>query len=368
MTWAFLALSLALGYQAAHDMGNRNTDLDLYYFGGLVERSGSYTDTPAVLALAKEAERGVAPEGVYGSPTLVGLIYQPLSFLPLETAQFVFAALAAVIFALAVRRAAGDSWWPVWLGLAALSTSNILAFSLGNFAIVTTALLLFAYGSLRDGRPRQAGIALGFAIAFKLYPVFLLVPLVMKRQWTTTATTVATAGGLLAITPLLLGWYDFVDAVRQTLDIASHVHPWSDNTGLPGSVLRATDSQTIAQWTSRVALTGSVAVIWWLRKKPVAPLFAFAALLMCLSQGISWNMYYGVALMAALALRPPPSIPAVWLTAAVSYVLACGFLLMSTYRLFGLPRGVPITIGLVMLTVTFGISLVRRTTSDPTTT
>jgi hypothetical protein len=341
-----LAISLLLGYRAALDMENRNTDFDLYYYGGTVERSSTYTDTDAVLALARDAGRAVAPEGVYGSPTLVGLVYQPLSWLDLEMSQTVFAVLALALFAVAVRRAAGDKWWPVWFGLAALSTSNILAFSLGNFAIVTTALILFAFGSLRDDKPRQAGVALGFAIAFKLYPAFLLLPLVVKRQWNAVVPAVVTAAILFAVTPFLLGWTSFMDAIRQTLDIASFVHPWSDNAGIPGTVLRATDDQTLAQWTGRIAMGLSVVLVWGLRRRPLPILFALTTLLMCLSQGISWNMYYGVILVGVLAIRPLDVRPVFWASLAVSYFLACGFLLMSTYRLFDLPRGMPITIGL----------------------
>jgi hypothetical protein len=144
-----------------------------------------------------------------------------------------------------------------------------------------------------------------------------------------------------------------LDAVRQTFDVASLVHPWTDNTGLPGFVLHNTNNQSLAQWTSRIALVASVLFLWQMRKLPTTALFALSVLLMCVSQGISWNMYYGVTMVALLSLRDLHPSRTYWAAAAIGYVITTGILLHATYFLFGLSRGMPITIGLLTTTAIY---------------
>jgi hypothetical protein len=352
LAWVVLALSLVLAYDATTKGAGEHMDFDLYYFGGEVERSSTYTDTPAVMGLAGEAGRLVSGDGVFGSPTLVGLVFQPLSHLSLDTAFLVFQLTAIATLAFAVWRAAGDQWWPVWLAIAVLSTSNIVAFTLGNFSIFTTALVILAYACFRDGKDRQGALVLAIAIACKLYPAFLVLPLLVKRRKEAVAWTVGATATLLAITPFTLGWSDSGAALRQAADVASYVHPWSDNDGLPGSMLRATDSQTLAEWTTRLCMIAATFVVWRYRRLDMSVLFPLAAMVMTLAQGISWNMYYGITLLPLLALRSLDASRLTWVYMAVGYFMANGILLHPTYHLFGLPRGVPLTIGLVIMTAT----------------
>jgi hypothetical protein len=329
-----------------------NYDFDLYYFGGIVERSGSYTDTPRVLALAEAADKDVASAGVYGSPTLVALVFQPLSLLSLDAAHVVWPAITLTLFAVAIRRAVQSPWWPVWLCLALISRSNLSAIGNGNFAVVTVALLLFTYGSLQQNKDRQAGIALGIAIACKLYPAFLLLPLLAQHRTRTTRWTVLTLGALLLCTIPALGWEDSRQAVEQTLDIASYVHPWTENNGIPGAVLHLSHDQELARWTSRLALIASALLVWRLRGRctPYA-LFAVAALLMTLSQSISWHLYFGLTMLAILTLRHLRPTKFTWVVAGVSYALINT---IAGAEMRFLPRseiGLPATFGLIVMTL-----------------
>ena len=347
----FLAVSLFFARAETRTNGaGKLIDFDLYYFGGVAERSGSYTDTAQVLRLAGLAQRPVSPDGVFGSPSLVGLIFQPLSLLERTVAAGLFELMAIVALGIAVRWATDGKWWPIWLGIAVISTSNIVAFTLGNFAIFTTALIIFAYGSFRKGRDRHGAVALGIAIACKLYPVFLLLPLLLKRRTAAVRLTIGTTALLLAITPPALGWSDTIAAIRQTIDISSYVHPWSDNDGLPGSVLRATGNQELAQWTSRIAMLAAAVGLWRLRQLPLPNLMAIAILFMHLAQGISWNTQYGVTLVALIAVSTLPGSGTTLIILAGAYVVTNGVLQHPPYALFGLPRGFPVTIGLVALT------------------
>ncbi|HUR20828.1 MAG TPA: glycosyltransferase family 87 protein [Vicinamibacterales bacterium] len=352
LSFVFLALSLYLArVETQTNEAGKLIDFDLYYYGGMAERSGSYTDTGEVLRLAGDAHRPVSADGVFGSPSLVGLVFQPLSFLDRPVAAAIFEVLAVVALAIAVGQATDSKWWPLWLGIAVISTSNIVAFTLGNFAIFTTALLIFAYGAFRKDHDRRGAVALGIAIAFKLYPIFLLLPLLMKRRMTAVSWTIGTTAILLAITPLSLGWSDTSAALDQAARISSYVHPWSDNDGLPGSVLRATGNQELAQWTTRLAMLAAGLGLWKLRALPLASLMAVAILFMHLAQGISWNTQYGVTLVALISVAALPRSGTSVILLGAAYLVTNGVLQHATYGLYGLPRGVPITIGLVLLAI-----------------
>jgi hypothetical protein len=327
-----------------------NYDFDLYYFGGIVERTGSYTDTAAVLELADAAGKDVAEAGVYGSPTLVGLIFQPLSLLSLHTAHIVWPLMTVALLVIGVRRAVGDAWWPVWLSLALVSNSNLAAIGNGNFAIVTVALLLFTYGSIRQGKQKQAGIALALAIAFKLYPAFLLLPLLVKKQSGVLRWALSALTALLALTIPALGWNDSWSAIEQTLDVASFVHPWTENNGIPGALLHLTGNQELAKWVSRFAVLGSAVAVWMLRERVTTPsLFAVAAVLMTMSQSISWHLYFGIALLALLALRDLRPSRSTWFIMLSGYVLTNGIIGLDLHVLPRSDIGLPATFGLVVL-------------------
>lgn len=302
-----------------------NYDFDLHYFGGMVERSGTFADTTSILNLAKDAGSHVSTEGVYGGPTLVAFIYQPLSLLQLEIAQKFWALFSICFLAFAVRRATGNYWWPAWFGVALLSGGNLIAIGNGNFAIMTTALLLFSYGSLRDGKHRQAGVALAIAAACKLYPAFLILVLIVKKERQALKWTLGPLVLMLAATPLALSWQDTDDAIRRTLGISSFVHPWIHNVGLPGFVLHTTDNQTLAQWTSRALLVASSLFIFALRKRTSTDsLFAMALLLLALSQSISWITYFGVTMAAAICIVRSKRGPITYISVAIAYLMANG--------------------------------------------
>lgn len=359
LPWLAFLLGALISSQLLHRIEGKGIDFALYYFGGKVERHGSYTDTPAVLKLAEEANRLVPPDGVYGSPSLVGLVFQPLSLISINTAEIAFQALGLIALIFGVRCAAGGKWWPAWAGLALACRSSMSAVSLGNFSIYTTALLLFAYGSFRTQRNKHGGIALAMAIACKLYPAFLLLPLALKRQYQALKWTIFTTLGVLAITPFALGWNDTASAVRQVIDISSFVHPWSDNQGLPGTVRRLTYSQTWAEWTTRIAMATSVFILWRMRKHDATHLFALAILLMCLSQGISWNMYFGVTLVALLSLRDLNARRMTWAIMLASFIITNGNSGTEAGEFAFMPRGYIQTIGLIVMTATL-ISAIRK--------
>jgi Glycosyltransferase family 87 len=83
------------------------------------------------------------------------------------------------------------------------------------------ALLLLAIAvgwyQLRKGRSIWAGVALGLGSAIKLYPLFLLVPLIRYRNIKAALAQVATATGITAIASVVVGPTSVVHLVTQVI-------------------------------------------------------------------------------------------------------------------------------------------------------
>jgi hypothetical protein len=320
-------IALFVVVSASALVSSGHADFDLYYYGGRAERAGSYTDTDRVLRLADREHANPTRNDVFGAPTLVALVFQPLSFLGRVAALRVWlvasCALLLVALVLAAPRAPG-----LWAGGYALVVGFHVALRLGQASIVMAALLILTWAFLQRDRAAPAGACLAVAIAFKLFPLFLLVPLVAHRRWDALRAVAVTLAVLAVGTVLTLGVGDVGAAIRGTLDTASYVYPAHQNLSVPGIVLRATDSEALAKATT-IVLT-FVAGYWLLRNRlsTVAATFAFGVVLMLGVQSIAWDHYFPMAVVAFLALATAwrrdgdaTRAPALVAAAAVAYVL-----------------------------------------------
>ncbi len=276
-------------------------DFDLYYFGGLIERSGSYTNTGAVVTEALLAGRHVSLAGVYGSPQFVALFFQPIAYLALGHAHFLWDAICVAAVTLAVRKAAGTNWG-IWAALVFTSYSYTFATTLANASVLTFALITYCFGALKQQQSNRAGIALGIAIAFKLYPAFLLVALIANRQWRALFATLSTVAVLSVLTVPALGLHDTLLAIQTQAQVASTVANNVSNIGVPALVLDATNSTIAAKIAGLLVLASGV--LFLLRRPSRLPerSFAAAAVFMLLGQTISWNQYNLIFLTTALTL------------------------------------------------------------------
>ena len=83
--WFFLSWWVAAYHHQVHP------DFDVHYLGGRVEREGgSYTDTRRLLAEAGPAHAAPTQGPIYGGPSLIALVFEPLSALPRQVAWHLF--------------------------------------------------------------------------------------------------------------------------------------------------------------------------------------------------------------------------------------------------------------------------------------
>jgi alpha-1,2-mannosyltransferase len=336
-------------------------DFDLYYVGGLAERAGSYTDTARILRLIPRVAPHATHDEVYGSPVLVGLVFQPLSFLAIGTARAMWLVAGVVALAAGIRHAAGR-WWPVWLAAVALATGTDLGLQLGQASLFTFALLAAAYGELRRGRDVNAGAFLAVATALKLYPGFLLVAFIAHRRWRGVASFAIVLLVAAALAMVALGPGDAVRATRAAIRLAGNIHPGPNNQSVAGAVIRATRSTALARTTASALTLAAAALVLIRPRRTAAATFAWAIPLMLLSQSISWEHYVPAALLALVAGAEAGFDRVGWVVAGAAYALLAVWVPYDEWSLSGAASlaMAPRTVALVVVAAVAGAATGRR--------
>lgn len=153
------------------------------------------------------------PVDTYNLPPFSAALAVPLSPLEDEAAGIAWIAISAVVWA--------SSWWATltlvgirhawaWtgIGLAGYSVAfywwgaNVLLGNVNHLVLGMLCLFAIAYAQMQS---RWSGIALGLAIATKLWPVVLIVPLVRERRFATVGWALGTAGITTGMLVLWLG-------------------------------------------------------------------------------------------------------------------------------------------------------------------
>ncbi len=144
-------------------------------------------------------------------PTAV-LLALPLAGLSFPTAFLLWnlASLAALLASLALI-ARGLGWrfppWVVLLLVALLSVCYPFWHQMvhGNLNLFLLALFTATWAAGRAGRPRWAGVALGTAAAVKLFPAFLAVYFLARREWKVLKAAATAFAVLTLLTAVVLG-------------------------------------------------------------------------------------------------------------------------------------------------------------------
>ncbi len=309
-------------------------DFDLHYFAGLIERTGSYTDSARLFHVIVSEGFPRPLEGIYGTPTLIGLIFQPLSFLPLTNARQVWVLLCALALTLSVRKAVGGRYWLAWLAAVAFSPALMLGLQLGNVSVITNAALIYAYGCARAQQSARLGAVIGFAFALKLYPGFLLLPLLAKRNWLALKWAALTTCALLLATVPALGFDDAVRGFKATFELGGYVHESLDNIGWPGAIRQLTGDGELARRASYVTLLTGIGLVWFNRRRRLDDLLALAIVTMLLVQSIAWRHYAPALIVAVIALSQRELTRMTRVNVGFVYLLAIGWIGAAIARTF----------------------------------
>jgi hypothetical protein len=239
-------------------------------------------------------------------PIPAALLIGPLTFMsePLAAAVFVailLVALLATLWLLGVRD------WRVY-GLVVVWPQSIAAMQTGNLTILLGLLVAFAWHYRRHAW--IPGIAIGAAIALKLFLWPLLVWLLAVRRYRSAATaaTLGLVGGFLLVLPFIsLGHY-----VQLLRDMGSTFGPESFNViGLLTQSDLASNNVALAV----AYLVGGAVLVLAYRRRSL-PLAVAASLVL---SPIVW-VHYFVLLVIPLAIRWP-TLSFAWFVPLAMWVL-----------------------------------------------
>lgn len=141
--------------------------------------------------------------GVHNYPPFFVLFVSPLGLLPLKVACVLFNALSILAAVVAIRRWDSAESAPSERGMATLlilpyATACLV---MGQMALLTMAMLVFAWTALERRREGLAGFWLALAIATKVYPALLLLFFAIKRCGSLLAWSAVWLGILLVALP-----------------------------------------------------------------------------------------------------------------------------------------------------------------------
>ncbi len=195
---------------------------------------------------------------VYKYPPFFALVLFPLVRLPTLTAlelwqeiNLVFVVVAALLLA-RLYRFERSPW--LWAGLAFLLLSWRAiwdSIGYGQADLLLFLPLVGALYALRRGRGEVAGLLLALCTLLKLYPAFLVLFLLLRREWRGLAGYAVGMAGLSGLSVLLLGWPVHAVYLRDVLPISGGGTAWIENQTLNGFFNRLfTDRLALSPVTS----------------------------------------------------------------------------------------------------------------------
>lgn len=194
----------------------RQNDFTQDYLSAKAWREGKdpYTET-AVLLRATFGRRagyyGLVPAGQRDPhpPSFIAL-HIPFSLLGYRSARvawlLVMAGLGALGVGMVARQLGAKTSTAAVLGIGALGLpifQKDLLYAQSNGLLLV--LIVSAWRDLRREREARAGLALGVAAALKLFPAFLVIPLIRDRRWRALSWAAGAAVGVTALGALTLG-------------------------------------------------------------------------------------------------------------------------------------------------------------------
>jgi alpha-1,2-mannosyltransferase len=188
-------------------------------------------------------------------------------------------------------------WWPVLIGVLINFPPVLAHLSWGQTQLLLLLLLTACWRCLRRHQDERAGVLLGVAIALKLFPLLLILPLIISRRWRCSAIALVTAGSVLAFSFALVGWeqsFYYVTRVLPEVDYAlSHV---TSNTTSIGSVLRgALGRGPLAEWLGlafRIGVVAAVAVGAIRMRDAADKAFNLGMTALVLASPVVWEHYF----------------------------------------------------------------------------
>jgi hypothetical protein len=232
---AVLAALIAAGIlAAAWYVAARPMDFRVYYSGA----KGVFDGSRPVYGLSS----GLGWPMHYRYPPLFLLLFAPFSWLPLGLSAALWLILKALVLIVLVRTI--NSTLPAQDGVAVWLVPLLLAgpyvvedFRYGNAQFLVFALTAFSL-LLSTTRPLAAGAALALGAAVKVWPLFFVPYLLLRREWKTVQWTAVILVILTLLPAFYFGFGRNVNLLAEWFDQEFRIQTGQDEIWFPSQSLR----------------------------------------------------------------------------------------------------------------------------------
>jgi hypothetical protein len=215
-----------------------------------------YTDLEVSAAryLGRRSQPG---EGVMVSknahPPASVLLAVPFGLLDYPRATLIWNLLSLAAFAVSLVLLARDLGLrpPPWAILPAITLLLICnpfrqQVNQGQFNLLLLLLMTGVWTAERSGRSALAGMLLGAATAFKLFPGFFFLYFLLRRRWTVVASGLAAIAMLSLVSVAVLGQETYDSYLREVFPAMSTYRNWWSNASLAGFWVKWFDSGAVS--------------------------------------------------------------------------------------------------------------------------
>ena len=173
------------------------------------------------------------------------LFVLPLASFPYETASRIWSLFWLATFPISIFLVARAldlrlPWWSVFPIGTLLLWCNPLGeeFAYGQFNLMLLLLIVSGWALERAALPWLGGALLGIAAAIKLFPAFLFLPFLVRRDWKTIAGGMIGAAAITLASLCVLGIEAHIDYVQRVIPhVGTFRSSWM-NLSLPGFFAR----------------------------------------------------------------------------------------------------------------------------------
>jgi hypothetical protein len=188
----------------------------------------------------------------------------------------------------------------------------------GQLNLFLLLLLTAVWAADRSGRPAWAGVWLGLATAVKLFPGFLFLYFLARRQWRSVLVGGATFLAVTGVTGLVLGWATYRDYLEEVMPVVAVYRDWWPNASLLGFWAKLFDGRggkVVPVWHSPGLMAGAylasaavvAAVVGWIARKARSReeldlAFSLTLTGMLLVSPITWDHYFTLLFLPLVIL------------------------------------------------------------------
>ncbi len=155
-------------------------------------------------------------------PPFDAVLFVPLTLLPYDVAALLWSVLSVLFYFFSgyvllreLGLALARHWLVLLIGLALCWYPFQVHIALGQWSILVTTCLILSWLLLRRQRSGLAGVLLGAAVLFKLFPGFLLFYLLLRRRWRAAGAMLLTVAAGALLTLVVVGPDDVIRFFQQ---------------------------------------------------------------------------------------------------------------------------------------------------------